>query len=115
MANTDVMGRRFDVLVTADNNLRFQQDLRTRPFAVAVLRAKSNHIRDLLPLVPELLAALPALRLARLLIQHNRAEYQEAVNLTKEPSSQAHFPIWKVSCAKSRNFPQLEPPHPKSI
>ena len=56
------MGSSFDVLVTVDKNLRFQQDLRTRPFAVAVLGAKSNHIRDLLPLVPELLAALPALR-----------------------------------------------------
>ena len=58
----NAMGSRFDVLVTVDKNLRFQQDLRTRLFAVAVLRAKSNHIRDLLPLVPELLSALPALR-----------------------------------------------------
>jgi hypothetical protein len=57
----NAMGSRFDVLVTVDKNLRFQQDLRMRPFAVAVLCAKSNHIRDLPPLVPELLAALPTL------------------------------------------------------
>lgn len=48
--------------LTVDKNLQFQQDLGTRPFAVAVLRAKSNHIRDLLPLAPKLLAALPAMR-----------------------------------------------------
>jgi len=58
----NTMGNRFDLLVTVDKNLQFQQDLRTRPFAVAVLRAKSNHIRDLLALAPKLLAALSALR-----------------------------------------------------
>ena len=56
----DAMGSRFDLLVTVDKNLQFQQDLRRRPFAIAVLRAKSNRICDLLPLVPKLLAALPA-------------------------------------------------------
>jgi hypothetical protein len=58
----NAMGSRFDLLVTMDKNLQFQQDLRTRAFAIAVLRAKSNHIRDLLPLAPKLLAALPILR-----------------------------------------------------
>jgi predicted nuclease of predicted toxin-antitoxin system len=56
----DAMGNRFDLLVTVDKNLQYQQDLRQRQFAIAVLRAKSNNIRDLLPLVPRLLAALPA-------------------------------------------------------
>lgn len=55
------MGDGFDLLLTADKNLQFQQNLRGYPFAVAVLRAKSNHIRDLLPLVPKLLAALPGI------------------------------------------------------
>ncbi len=57
----DAMGDRFDLLVTVDKNLQFQQDLRQRPFAIAVLRATSNRIHDLLPLVPKLLSALPAI------------------------------------------------------
>jgi predicted nuclease of predicted toxin-antitoxin system len=56
----EAMGDRFDLLVTVDKNLQFQQHLCRRRFAIAVLRAKSNRIRDLLPLVPQLLAALPA-------------------------------------------------------
>ncbi len=52
------MGDRFDLLVTADKNLQFQQDLRQRSFAIAVLRAKSNRIHDLLPLAPKQLGAL---------------------------------------------------------
>lgn len=54
------MGGRFDLRVTVDKNLQFQQDLRGRLFAIAVLRAKSNRIKDLLPLVTKLLEALPA-------------------------------------------------------
>jgi hypothetical protein len=61
----DAMGDRFDLLVTVDKNLQFQQDLRQRPFAIAVLRAKSNRIHDLLPLVPKLLSALPAISLGQ--------------------------------------------------
>ena len=61
------MGNRFDLLVTVDKNLQFQQDLRQRPFAISVLRAKSNRMHDLLPLVPKLLAALPAVNLGQVL------------------------------------------------
>lgn len=53
------MGDRFDLLVTVDKNLQHQQDVRRYPFAIAVLRARSNRIGDLLPLVPKLLDALP--------------------------------------------------------
>ena len=49
---------RFDVLVTMDGNLPYQQNLKGRKLAVIVLRAKSNRISDLLPLVPELLRVL---------------------------------------------------------
>jgi hypothetical protein len=44
--------------VTLDQSLRFQQNLRDRPVAIVVLRACSNRIQDLEPLVPVLLAAL---------------------------------------------------------
>lgn len=54
----DVMSGEFDVLVTVDKSLRFQQRLDDRPFAVIVLRGRSNRIADLLPLVPALQEAL---------------------------------------------------------
>ena len=47
----------FDVFVTVDRNLSFQQNLTTR-LAVIVLRAKSNRLDDLRPLVPRLLEAM---------------------------------------------------------
>ena len=44
-----------DVFVTVDRNLPYQQRLAIRPFATIVLRARSNRLADLLPLVPRLL------------------------------------------------------------
>jgi hypothetical protein len=48
----------FDVFVTVDRNLSFQQNLDSFSVAVVVLRAKSNRLADLKPLVPSLLAAI---------------------------------------------------------
>ncbi len=44
----------FDVFVTADQNLPYQQNLGALPIAVAVLVARSNRLQSLKPLVPEL-------------------------------------------------------------
>jgi predicted nuclease of predicted toxin-antitoxin system len=52
------MAGSFDVLVTVDQNLPHQQNLSSRPFAVIILRAKSNRLTDLARLVPKLRAAL---------------------------------------------------------
>jgi uncharacterized protein DUF5615 len=52
----------FDVLLTADQNLEHQQNVRALPIAVAVLVAASNRIESLRPLVPEILRILPTLR-----------------------------------------------------
>jgi len=49
------------VFVTVDRNLAFQQPIDSLPFAVVVLRAKSNRLSDLRPLVPFLLNALSTL------------------------------------------------------
>lgn len=51
---------RFDVFVTVDRNLSFQQDLRRFRIAVVVLVAKGNRESDLRPLIPKLLIALDA-------------------------------------------------------
>jgi predicted nuclease of predicted toxin-antitoxin system len=48
----------FEVLVTIDQGMEYQQSLAHRKIAVLVLRAPSNQIEDLAPLVPAALAAL---------------------------------------------------------
>jgi hypothetical protein len=58
----DAMQDHFDALVTVDKRLPRQQHIEGRPLGVAVLRAKSNRLADLLPLVPELLAVLADLK-----------------------------------------------------
>ncbi len=52
----------FDVFVTADQNLQYQQNIKALPIAVAVLVAKSNRIQSLRPLVPALLSALESVQ-----------------------------------------------------
>ncbi len=47
----------FDVFLTVDRNLSHQQNL-TDKLAVVVLRARSNRLADLRPLVPRLLEAI---------------------------------------------------------
>lgn len=49
----------FDVLVTMDQGIEYQQQLANLKIAVLVFSARSNQIEDLAPLVP---AALDALR-----------------------------------------------------
>lgn len=49
----------FDIFVTMDRNLSFQQNLPRFSIAVLILRARSNRLADLRPLIPKLLLALP--------------------------------------------------------
>lgn len=49
---------KFDVFVTVDRNLSFQQHLPRFSIAVVVLRASSNRLADLRPLTPKLLSAI---------------------------------------------------------
>ena len=46
---------RFDVLLTMDKNLQFQQNLSAHAIAVVLIRARSNRIADLRPLVAPIL------------------------------------------------------------
>ena len=50
----------FDVFITTDRNLMFQQNLPKFDIAVIVLAGRTNRLRDLLPLVPRLLDVLPS-------------------------------------------------------
>ena len=51
--------RQFDVFLTADKNLPYQQNLAKLPIAVVILSAHSNELPHLLPLIP-LLEETPA-------------------------------------------------------
>jgi hypothetical protein len=48
----------FDVFITVDRNLSFQQNLGPLSIAVIVLQAKTNRLTELRPLVPSLLIAI---------------------------------------------------------
>ena len=47
--------KHFDVFVTVDRNLSFQQNIVSHRIAVVVLQAKTNRLADLRPLVPRML------------------------------------------------------------
>jgi hypothetical protein len=52
----------FDVLITVDRNLAFQQDITQFDIAVVVLAAGSNAIEDLEPLMSAVIRAISSLR-----------------------------------------------------
>lgn len=52
----------FDVFVTVDKNLAFQQNIAALPVAVVVLSAGTSRLIDVRTLIPALREILPALR-----------------------------------------------------
>ncbi len=53
--------KEFDVFLTVDRNLSFQQNLPKFDIAVLVLHAPSNRLADLRPLAPKILSILTTL------------------------------------------------------
>lgn len=51
----------FDVFITVDRNLSFQQNLPKFNIAVLILHVPSNRLADLQPLAPKILSVLPTL------------------------------------------------------
>jgi hypothetical protein len=49
----------FDVFITVDRNLSFQQHLPNYGVAVILIQSRSNRLADLLPFVPRLIEAIP--------------------------------------------------------
>ena len=49
---------RWDVLLTSDRRIKYQQNMTGRQVSIVVLRAKSNRMQDLLPLIPSSSKAL---------------------------------------------------------
>lgn len=52
----------FDVLITVDEDMPYQQNITERDVAVVILIAGTNDVNDLRPLVPELLNRIPLLK-----------------------------------------------------
>jgi hypothetical protein len=52
----------FSVLLTADRNIGYQQNMQTIGAAVVILMARSNRLRDLVPLMPAARAALATIQ-----------------------------------------------------
>lgn len=51
----------FDVLISGDQNMSYQQNANTLPMSVIVLTAKNNKLESFVPLVPKLLETLAGL------------------------------------------------------
>ncbi len=52
----------FEVLVTSDRNIPFQQNLRRAGISIVVLAGGGNRLRDLIPLIPSAVAALATIK-----------------------------------------------------
>jgi predicted nuclease of predicted toxin-antitoxin system len=55
-------GGEWDVLLTNDKNIKYQQNMAGRRISIIVLLARSSRLSDLLPLVPECLRILSSIR-----------------------------------------------------
>ena len=49
---------KFDAFLTTDQNIEFQQNLAALPLAILVIVAKSNRMKDIEPLLADILQAL---------------------------------------------------------
>ena len=58
----------FDVFLTMDGNIAFQQNYAQLPLILIALRTRSNRLADTAPLMPQVLALLPTLRLGTLIV-----------------------------------------------
>ncbi len=56
----DLMAGSFEVIITTDKNLRFQQNLPKRQLAAIIL--PSNRMRIVKPLIPEIASAIETIR-----------------------------------------------------
>jgi hypothetical protein len=59
-------GAAFDVFLTADQNIEFQQNLAALPLSILVVAAESTRLEHLTPLVPSILRTLNHLPLRSL-------------------------------------------------
>ena len=73
--NGDLLGLAagyFDVFLTVDRNLSYQQDVGRFNIAVVVLIAQGNRLADLRPLIPQLLEVLVEIRPGQVVLLGSR-------------------------------------------
>ena len=57
----------FEVMITTDQEIPFQQNLKIRRISIVVLCAPTNRLSDLRPLVPEALLVLDSIQLGQVI------------------------------------------------
>jgi len=53
---------KFDIFLTVDQGIEYQQNLAAKKIAIIILRAKSSRLKDLLSLMPTCLAHIQSIR-----------------------------------------------------
>jgi predicted nuclease of predicted toxin-antitoxin system len=53
---------KFEVLITVDKNIEYQQNTAALPLAIVILTAASNRLESLLPLIPNALKVLETIK-----------------------------------------------------
>jgi hypothetical protein len=53
---------KFDVFLTVDQGIAYQQNLTARKLAIIIFHTKTNRLKDLLPLVPACLARIESIQ-----------------------------------------------------
>jgi hypothetical protein len=62
--------KEFDVFLTGDRNLSFQQDITECEIAIIILHAPGTQLHQTLPLISKLLLALPSIKPGQVLHVH---------------------------------------------
>ena len=57
----------FEIFLTLDRGVEYEQNLKGREIAIILLSAKSSRLADLLPRIPAILAALRSARVGQLI------------------------------------------------
>jgi predicted nuclease of predicted toxin-antitoxin system len=60
----------FDLFITMDKGLQYEQNLTGRKIAIIVIRAKSNRLADLLPHVPVCLSIMSSIQPSQVVQAH---------------------------------------------
>jgi predicted nuclease of predicted toxin-antitoxin system len=60
------MSDHYDVLITMDRGIEFQQEIPTLLFGIVLVRARSNRTQHLSPLIPAIVAAIAATKPGRI-------------------------------------------------
>jgi predicted nuclease of predicted toxin-antitoxin system len=105
----------FDVFVTVDRNLSFQQNLSAYSFSIIVLAAKTNRLADLRPLIPKLLEVIPTAEMgeATLISEYILESLSPLFQVSKEARTAARGELqpFTLSLSSQSAMSELEPWH----